>query len=89
MTLSLRAREALGLTQAQLAALLDVHAITVSKWERSILIPSAWQEAILHNFRYAATKRPGIGAEVARLMAERGVIVALYTLLHVSLGDVR
>lgn len=31
-------RKALGMTQAQLAAALGVHAVTVSKWERGVLV---------------------------------------------------
>jgi transcriptional regulator with XRE-family HTH domain len=29
------------LTQAELAIFLDVHSITVSRWERAVLLPSA------------------------------------------------
>lgn len=42
-----RARLNLGITQGELAALLGVHPITVSKWERRKAEPSPWQCAAL------------------------------------------
>lgn len=40
-------REKLGLNQNELAALLGVHPVTVSKWEREKGKPSAYQIGIL------------------------------------------
>jgi molybdopterin-binding protein len=40
-------RLAAGLTQSRLAALVGVHPMTVSKWERGVLAPNAHQRAIL------------------------------------------
>ncbi len=37
-------REMLDITQADFAALFGVHAMTVSKWERALLIPSDYQQ---------------------------------------------
>lgn len=42
-----RLRERLGLSQAGLAALVGSHAMTVSKWERSVAAPAAPQERTL------------------------------------------
>ncbi len=36
-------RKRLGLTQGQLAMVLGVHQVTVSKWEHGLLEPNAWQ----------------------------------------------
>lgn len=49
-------RERLGLTQAQLAGLVGVHAMTVSKWERGRLKPSAHQRRLLATFAAAAER---------------------------------
>lgn len=87
MTLCRLTRDALGWTQDQLAHVLGVHSLTISKWERGKLLVYPYYEALLHNFRYAAHVDPDIGAKAAKLMVERGAIVALYALLHASHGD--
>ena len=47
-------RQRIGLSQAQLADLLGVHAMTVSKWERGVLKPNAHQRRILSALADAA-----------------------------------
>lgn len=37
----------LGINQVEFANLLGVHPVTVSKWERSIVKPNAWQASII------------------------------------------
>jgi DNA-binding transcriptional regulator YiaG len=44
-------RHDLGLSQAEFGQLFGAHAMTVSKWERSLLSPSAYQQALMHQFR--------------------------------------
>ena len=57
MTPDLQAlRLRLGLTQGQLAELVGVHAMTVSKWERRVLKPSAHQKRLLATFAAAAER---------------------------------
>jgi DNA-binding transcriptional regulator YiaG len=91
-------RTLLDITQSELAQLLGIHALTVSKWEREKLTPTAYQGSILSNLHRAAQKglvatwegtdRRVSGAELGRvalqLMADRGAVVALYILLHAS-----
>lgn len=48
----LRAR--LGLSQAELAAVVGVHSMTVSKWERGVLEPTPHQASILRALTAAA-----------------------------------
>lgn len=47
-------RERLNLSQKALAELLGVHAMTVSKWERGVLAPSAHQRRMLRALTGAA-----------------------------------
>jgi molybdopterin-binding protein len=49
-------RRRIGLTQAQLAELLGVHTMTVSKWERGLLAPSAHQKRLLASFQTAGER---------------------------------
>lgn len=79
-------RDRLHLTQVQLAQLLGVHPLTVHKWERGILVPTAHQQAMLESFGQAGTSQAGIGDDVARALVTAGVIVALFLLLQAALG---
>ena len=81
----LAVREGLGLSQAQLAQLLGVHPLTVSKWERGLLTPSSHQETLLGSFRKAA-KKPDIGEQVAAALLTVGVAFALLLLLEAAFG---
>jgi len=79
-----RGRAALGLTQTQLAAVLGVHALTVSKWERGALVLPPRQVGILR----AAAALPAsealyLGARVADALVAYGELVALRVLLDV------
>ncbi len=49
-------RGRLGLSQAELAKLVGVHAMTVSKWERGVLEPGEHQERLLAAFTRAAER---------------------------------
>ena len=79
-----RIRQELGITQAQLAQLLGVHALTVSKWERGVGAPTPHQAALLDSFAKATKKQPGIGATVAALLVGAGLAFALYELLKAA-----
>ena len=80
-------REKLGLSQVQLAQLLGVHPLTVSKWERGILAPTPHQNALLESFAKARSARKTIGDEVGDLLLTAGVVVALYALLSAAFAD--
>lgn len=80
-------RHKLGLSQVQLAQLLGVHPLTVSKWERADGPgPSAYQVALLESFAKARKSNRSIGDEVAGLLVTAGVIVALFALLDAAVG---
>ena len=80
-------RSSLGLTQAQLAQLLGVHPLTVSKWERGVATPTPHQAAMLQSFKQAAAKQPGIGEVVAGVLVGAGLGLALYHLLKAAFGN--
>lgn len=79
-------RVSLGLTQVQLAQLLGVHPLTVSKWERGQGEPSPHQAAMLASFRAARGSRQDIGEVVAGLLVTAGVAVALWAILDTAFG---
>ena len=69
-----RLRTRLGLTQVQLAELTGVHPITVSKWERGVLMPGPHQQQILAALGHAgranrtgATPHAALGRLIAHL----------------------
>lgn len=78
-------RTQLNLSQVQLAQLLGVHPLTVSKWERGLLVPTPHQSALLQSFREARKAKEQIGTEVADLLVTAGVVVALFALLSAAL----
>jgi putative transcriptional regulator len=77
-------RTALDMTQGQLAQLLGVHSLTVSKWERGLLRPTPHQEALLRAASSAAQRAPGIGAAVVGALVGAGVGLALLQLLRAA-----
>ncbi|HEX6039313.1 helix-turn-helix domain-containing protein [Longimicrobium sp.] len=77
-------RTQLGLSQVQLAQLLGVHPLTVSKWERSVLAPTPHQAALLDSFGKAGKAKQQIGSEVSNLLVTAGVAMALLALLSAA-----
>lgn len=75
-------RQALGLSQAEFAQLLGVHAMTVSKWERGIAQPTPYQAALMEQFdRAAQAKREEAQEQVKKFLIGAGVVAALVWLL--------
>jgi len=79
-------RQRLAVTQKVLAELLGVHRITVSKWERGELAPSAYHRALLVAFSDACLRVPHVGRRWASAAALRryGPHIALYRLLQAA-----
>jgi DNA-binding XRE family transcriptional regulator len=77
-----KVREELGLTQAELAQLVGVHTLTISKWEREVLSPTSHQIALLDAFSRAAKKDPHAGPTAVQLLKMKGVAAALHHLLN-------
>jgi len=75
-------RRALGLSQEQFGQLFGAHSMTVSKWERGLLSPTAYQQALMAQFRLTAGKQEAVAQEqVKKLLIGAGVVAALIWLL--------
>jgi transcriptional regulator with XRE-family HTH domain len=75
-------RRDLKLSQAEFAQLFGAHAMTISKWERGALSPSAYQVALLSQFRRTVDAQKKSDEEKAKnLLVGAGVIAALVWLL--------
>ena len=56
--------------------------MTVSKWERGLLSPNAYQQALMVQFRQTADKQQAAAQEqVKKLLVGAGVVAALIWLL--------
>lgn len=81
-------RDALGLTQTQFAALLGVHAITVSRWESGTQVPTPYQLGLIQQFGVASRrKRRGVDEDIATVLVTAGAIAGLYLLLKWALEE--
>ncbi len=78
-------RHALGLTQTELATILGLHYVTICRWENGHMEPKPWVLAIFDRFRIAA-RVADVGGRMARVLAARGPIAAMYLGLAASYG---
>ena len=76
-------RTKLGLSQAQFGNLFGVHPMTVSKWERGLLVPTAYQIALITEFERAA-KHKEVRDTLAVVLVGAGIAAALLLLLKNS-----
>lgn len=75
-------RHSLGLSQVEFGQLFGAHAMTVSKWERGVLRPSAYQSALMERFKATANaKAEKDKQELKNLLVGAGVVAALVWLL--------
>ena len=77
-------RSALRFTQQQLADLIGVHPLTVSRWERGVLGLAPHNKGLLRAFRRAAKRDPAIGQKIVPLISVPGsprTITGLWRLL--------
>lgn len=81
-----RVRESLGLSQAQFASLLGVHAVTVSRWENETQHPTPYQMGLIQQFGRAA-QRKEVATQVAAILVTAGAIAGLYFLLKWALEE--
>lgn len=76
-------RSRLGLSQVELAAILNVHPITVSHWENGRAAPKPWAVAMLERFEVAQC----VSGSPSVVLTTRGPIAALYFLLEASFAE--
>lgn len=75
-------RRSLGLSQVEFGQLFDAHSMTVSKWERGVLRPTAYQIALMRQFQTTANaKQDQAREQVKNLLVGAGVVAALVWLL--------
>lgn len=75
-------RRSLGLSQVEFGQLFDAHSMTVSKWERGVLRPTAYQIALMRQFQVTADAQKDQAREqVKNLLVGAGVVAALVWLL--------
>jgi putative transcriptional regulator len=75
-------RHSLNLSQVEFGQLFGAHAMTVSKWERGVLHPSAYQFALMQQFKTTAdAKAEKDKQELKNLLVGAGVVAALLWLL--------
>lgn len=75
-------RRDLGLSQVEFGQLFGVHAMTVSKWERGVLSPTAYQQVSMIQFKKTAEqKKEQAKEQLKQLLVGAGVIAALVWLL--------
>ena len=75
-------RRALGLSQVEFGQLFGAHSMTVSKWERGVLKPTAYQIALMHQFQATAdAQKEQAQEQVKNLLVGAGVVAALVWLL--------
>ncbi len=73
-------RGQLGLNQVEFAQIAGVHPITVSKWERTESLPSAYQNALFEQFREAARDQR-VRETLKGILISAGIALALALLL--------
>lgn len=80
-------RDQLGYTQARLSALLGVHALTVSRWERGALFPTPEGLRLLHAVERALALEPTLPARLRRIGADPiRELTAILAVLHPDLA---
>jgi transcriptional regulator with XRE-family HTH domain len=82
-------REVLGITQQQLALMLGVHPMTVSRWERGSAAPTAYN---VQQLRFLARGSAGMAPEhrdrFVTLIAMGFFVVALAFVIALAVDDV-
>ena len=76
-------RSRLNLSQPQFGQLFGVHPMTVSKWERGLIPPNSYQQALLAEFGKSA-KAKEVNETLGAVLVGAGIAAALYLLLKYS-----
>ena len=76
----IKLRNALGLSQPEFAQLFGVHPMTVSKWERGVLIPTSYQGVMMNDFEKASREKM-VKDTLKNVLIGAGVVAAIFLLL--------
>ncbi len=76
-------RTRLNLSQTEFANLFGLHSMTISKWERGLYSPNAYQQALLKEFDIAAREKE-VRDTLGAVLIGAGIAAALYLLLSNS-----
>lgn len=79
----IKLREKLQLSQSQFGNLFGVHSMTISKWERGLLHPNSYQQALMVEFNKAANSKE-VKETLGAVLVGAGIAAALYLLLRYS-----
>ena len=85
-----KARTALGMSQIKFAGILNVHPMTISKWERGESSPDSAQEDIIRTcLKIAKNSETAktIGKNVLSALAGAGFAAAIYYLLKAAFNN--
>jgi len=75
----------MGLSQGEFAQLFGAHFMTISRWERGVAAPTAYQVALLEHFqKVVGEKKKQASEEVKKLLVGAGVVAALAWLLSMK-----
>lgn len=75
-------RKAMKLSQVEFGQLFDAHFMTISKWERGISMPSAYQLALMERFRQKMEAEKATATEeLKQLLIGAGAVAALIWLV--------
>jgi putative transcriptional regulator len=80
-------RELLGISQPQLAEMLGVHPMTISKWERGVAEPTPYQTEMMEKFRLGALHEKAIKTVIAALLVI-GAAAAVGYLLYKAIKEI-
>ena len=78
-------RQAMGLSQPEFGQLFGVHPMTVSKWERGLLEPNDYQQALMNEFR-KGIRNEQLSQAVKSALVGAGIAAALLLLLEAAKG---
>ncbi len=67
--------------------LLNVHPVTISRWENGKDSPSAYQQALLRAFQKATRDDPSLMSKIGPILVGLGVAAALHLLLRGAFAD--
>ncbi len=78
-------RKDMGLSQPEFGQLFGVHPMTVSKWERGVLVPTEYQSALMKEFQKAVRDEKA-KQNIKAVLIGAGIAAALLLLLEAGKG---